>query len=361
MHLAEQNLTQTLDFKQLVVDIRTWSKALGFADLRITDTDVSAYVAAHKRCIDAELHGEMRYLENNQDLRYHPEKLVPGSQRILCVRMDYLPQRVATDAQLQRSDQAYIARYALGRDYHKFMRKRLTRLAQRIQTRVGPYRYRAFVDSAPVLERQLAEKSGLGWIGKNTLLLNKTAGSWFLLGEIYTDLPLPVDTPSQQHCGQCTACLDVCPTNAFIAPWVLDARKCIAYLTIEYKGSIPLELRPLMGNRVFGCDDCQIFCPWTKFAARTTASEFQPRHGLDSAGLVELFAWDEALFLANTAGSPIRRIGYECWLRNLAVGLGNAPTRDDIVAALRRRLDHPSALVREHVVWALQQHGVSVV
>jgi epoxyqueuosine reductase len=240
------------------------------------------------------------------------------------------------------------------------MRKKLTRLAQRLEEQIGPYGYRAFVDSAPILERQLAEKSGLGWIGKNTLLLNEAAGSWFLLGEIFTDLPLPVAkppaAPPEKRCGSCNACLDICPTGAFVKPWVLDARRCISYLTIEYKGSIPVELRPLMGNRVFGCDDCQIFCPWTKFTPRSRAAAFQPRHGFDSAGLVELFLWSEQEFLEKTAGSPIRRAGYECWQRNLAVALGNAPTSPPLINALKNRLPDASELVREHIEWALAQH-----
>jgi epoxyqueuosine reductase len=336
--------------------LKTWAAELGFDELRVTDTDVSDYVERHRSCIEQGLHGEMRYLERNQELRYHPQKLVSGTQRIICVRMNCLPP-VATRDRLQSKTRAYIARYALGRDYHKVMRKRLNMLARKLSAEIGAFGYRAFVDSAPVLERQLAEKSGLGWIGKNTLLLHEQAGSWFLLGEIFTDLPLPLDTPPpKQRCGSCTACLDICPTRAFIKPWVLDARRCISYLTIEFKGSIPLELRPLMGNRIFGCDDCQIFCPWTKFSDATTDPAFQPRHQLDDAGLIELFLWDEQEFLDKTAGSPLRRAGYECWLRNIAVALGNAPSSPAVIAALRQRSEHPSALVREHVEWALTCH-----
>lgn len=344
----------------LAGQLKTWAQALGFAELRITDTDVSAYVERHKRAIEAGLHGDMHYLERNQALRYDPRQLLPGTVRVICARMDYLPDAVETAGRLKTPEKAYIARYALGRDYHKVMRKQLTRLAQRLEEQIGPYGYRAFVDSAPVLERQLAEKSGLGWIGKNTLLLNEAAGSWFLLGEIFTDLPLPVDkppaAPPEKRCGSCKACLDICPTGAFVKPWVLDARRCISYLTIEYKGSIPVELRPLMGNRVFGCDDCQIFCPWTKFTPRSRAAAFQPRHGFDSAGLVELFLWSEQEFLEKTAGSPIRRAGYECWQRNLAVALGNAPTSPPLINALKNRLPDASELVREHIEWALAQH-----
>lgn len=348
------------DLEALSRQLKTWARELGFAELRVTDTDVSHYVARHKHVIEAGLHGEMRYLERNQALRYDPQQLLPGTRRVICARMDYLPDSVETAERLQTPERAYIARYALGRDYHKVMRKKLTQLAQRLEERVGSYGYRAFVDSAPVLERQLAEKSGLGWIGKNTLLLNKSAGSWFLLGEIFTDLPLPIDEPHselpEKRCGSCTACLDICPTKAFIKPWVLDARRCISYLTIEYKGSIPVEFRPLMGNRIFGCDDCQIFCPWTKFSTRSKADAFQPRHDLDDAGLVELFLWSEQEFLVKTAGSPIRRAGYECWQRNLAIALGNAPSSPTLINALKSRLPDSSELVKEHIEWALAQH-----
>lgn len=350
--------SSAVDLTQTVGKLRDWSKELGFGELRIADTNLSDYSAAHHRAIEDGLHGEMSYLEHNQDLRYQPEKLLPGTTRIVCTRMNYLPHEVETLARLQTPNRAYIARYALGRDYHKFMRKRLTQLAQRLEQHIAPFGYRAFVDSAPVLERQLAEKSGLGWIGKNTLLLNKHAGSWFLLGEIYTNLPLPLDQPSEgEHCGSCTQCLDVCPTKAFVKPWLLDARRCISYLTIEYKGSIPLELRPLIGNRIFGCDDCQIFCPWTKFTENSAESDFKPRHELDSALLADLFLWDEEEFLDKTRGSAIRRSGYECWLRNIAVALGNAPTSKKIIAALRSRLQHTSELVREHTRWALDKQN----
>lgn len=356
---SSRNFTDN-ELQALVRQLKAWARGLGFADICITDTDVSLYVERHKRAIEAGLHGEMQYLERNQDLRYDPRQLLPDTVRVICARMDYLPDSVETVERLKTPQQAYIARYALGRDYHKVMRKKLTQLAQRLEERIGPYGYRAFVDSAPVLERQLAEKSGLGWIGKNTLLLNETAGSWFLLGEIFTDLPLPIDeppsAPPEKRCGSCTACLDICPTKAFVKPWVLDARRCISYLTIEYKGSIPIELRPLMGNRVFGCDDCQIFCPWTKFSPRSKADAFQPRHGLDNADLVELFLWSEQEFLEKTAGSPIRRAGYECWQRNLAVALGNAPSNPTLINALKSRLPDASELVREHIEWALMRH-----
>lgn len=347
----------SINLEQIYRDLQRWSDHLGFDGLRVTDTNLSDYIASHRWAIEQGLHGEMSYLERNQNRRYQPEKLVPGTLRIICVRMNYLPQEVETVQRLQTPERAYIARYSLGRDYHKFMRKRLTQLAQRLETKIGPFGYRAFVDSAPVLERQLAEKSGLGWIGKNTLLLNEHAGSWFLLGEIFTDLPLPLEKNiARERCGSCTQCLDVCPTGAFVKPWLLDARRCISYITIEYKGSIPLELRPLIGNRIFGCDDCQIFCPWTKFSETSTESDFKPRHKLDSAKLTELFLWDENTFQDKTSGSAIRRCGYECWLRNIAVALGNAPTSKETIEALKIRLAHPSALVREHTEWAVKQH-----
>jgi epoxyqueuosine reductase len=275
--------------------------------------------------------------------------------RVISVRMDYLPAETQTIEILQNPQQAYLSRYALGRDYHKLIRRRLQQLAERIQQAVGEFGYRAFVDSAPVLERAFAEKAGLGWIGKNTMLINKRAGSWFFLGELFTDLPLELDAKAEFHCGTCTACLEVCPTQAFVGPQILDARRCISYLTIELRSSIPLELRPLIGNRVFGCDDCQLCCPWNKFSSATEERDFTPRHSLDRADLLTLFGWSEEEFLRNTEGSAIRRIGYECWLRNLAVALGNAPASAEVKAALHTRAAHPSALVREHVGWALQQ------
>jgi epoxyqueuosine reductase len=271
--------------------------------------------------------------------------------------MDYIPPGTpnAWDV-IHDSDKAYIARYALGRDYHKLMRNRLQKLAARIQERVGEFSYRAYVDSAPVLEKAIARNAGLGWIGKHTVLINKRAGSYFFLGELYTDLPLPLDEPASAHCGSCRRCIDICPTQAIVAPYRLDARKCISYLTIELKGSIPVELRAPMGNRVFGCDDCQLICPWNKFAQEATEPDFAPRHSLDGPKLVELFAWSEQEFLARTEGMAIRRTGYEGWLRNLAVGLGNAPTSEEIVAALDARANDPSPVVREHVAWAQEQH-----
>ena len=271
--------------------------------------------------------------------------------------MDYFPDSAADlESLLEESTKGVVSRYALGRDYHKLMRKRLQKLARRIEEHCGPFGYRVFVDSAPVLEKALAEKAGLGWIGKHSNLINKHAGSWFFLGEIYTDLPLPVDTPAANHCGACTRCIEICPTRAIVAPYRVDARRCISYLTIELRGSIPQELRPLMGNRIYGCDDCQLVCPWNRFAEPTEEADFAPRQGLDAPDLIALFQWDEEQFLRRTEGSAIRRIGFDCWLRNIAVALGNATTSAAVIAALQGRKDHESGLVREHVEWALAQH-----
>ena len=348
------------DYTHLAQQIRTWSRELGFQQCGIAACDTGRHAGWLQDWLDANYHGEMSYMERHAELRKHPDQLHEGTLRVISVRMDYLPGDTAMVHVLQDSSKAYVSRYALGRDYHRLIRQRLQKLAERIQAHIGSFGYRAFVDSAPVLERAFAENAGLGWIGKNTMLINKRAGSWFFLGELFTDLPLPVDAPADAHCGTCTACLDVCPTNAFVAAQVLDARRCISYLTIELRGSIPLELRPLIGNRVFGCDDCQLCCPWNKFAAPTAEEDFSPRHALDRATLVSLFAWSEAEFMANTAGSPIRRIGYECWLRNLAVGLGNADTTVEVINALHAKRSHDSPLVREHVQWALERHAANM-
>lgn len=345
-----------LDMAQLASDIKRWGKELGFQELAITDIDLGSYEPHLRNWIASDYHGQMHYMATNHELRSHPERLLPGTTRVICARLDYARQADNSLAPMARRNSAYIARYARGRDYHKLIRKRLQRLATRIENTVGEFGYRAFVDSAPVLERALAEKAGLGWIGKNTMLLNKQAGSWFFLGELFTDLPLPLDAPVEPHCGSCRACLDVCPTDAFVGANQLDARRCISYLTIELRGSIPVELRRAMGNRVFGCDDCNLICPWNKFTRVSAESDFAPRHDFDDAGLVTLFGWSEQQFLDNTAGSAIRRTGYEGWLRNLAVGLGNAQTSDEVLTALESRRNHSSALVREHVEWALTQH-----
>ena len=296
-------------------------------------------------------------MERHGTKRSRPGELVPGTVRVLSVRMDYLPEsQNAAQALLDHESQAYVSRYALGRDYHKVLRGRLRELARRIGERVGEFGYRVFVDSAPVLEKAIAEKAGLGWIGKHTNLIDRDSGSWFFLGELYTDLPLPPDEPEVSHCGTCTACIDVCPTRAIVAPYVLDARRCISYLTIESREPIPIEFRKAIGNRIYGCDDCQLYCPWNKFARQTSESDFAPRHGLDDARLVDLFAWDEATWLSRTEGSAIRRIGYEQWLRNIAVALGNARSTPELVAALKSRQHGSTAQLTEHIEWALAQH-----
>ncbi|NVK40949.1 MAG: tRNA epoxyqueuosine(34) reductase QueG [Oceanospirillaceae bacterium] len=349
--LSEQQL------ETLASQIKLWARELGFQQCGITGTDgVAAEAPRLREWLKRGHQGEMGYLENHFDKRLDPALLVPGTRRILSVRMDYLPPDIRTLGVLKQADKAYIARYTLGRDYHKTMRKRLTRLGQRIEEACAELGYRAFVDSAPVLERPLAREAGIGWQGKHTLILNREAGSWFLLGELFVDLPLPTDPPYREdHCGRCRACLDVCPTHAFPEPHVLDARRCISYLTIEYRGSIPLELRPLIGNRIFGCDDCQLICPWNRFARHSDEPDFQPRHGLDDIELVELFQWSEAEFLKRTEGSAIRRTGYEGWQRNLAVALGNSRGGERIERALEAKRADASELVREHIDWALER------
>lgn len=345
------------DLAQLAQSIKDWGRELGFQQVGITDVNLGEHEAHLQRWLDAGYQGEMDYMAAHGSKRSHPDELVPGTLRVVSLRMDYLPGDTRMTERLAQPEQAYVSRYALGRDYHKLVRKRLQQLAERIQAVIGPFGHRAFVDSAPVLEKAIAEKAGLGWIGKNTLVLNRKAGSWFFLGELFVDIPLPIDAPhASEHCGRCTACMDICPTAAFAGPYVLDARRCISYLTIELKGPIPEELRAPIGNRVFGCDDCQIVCPWNRFARPTEQADFQPRHGLDSGGLVELFLWTEEEFLSRTEGSPLRRAGYERWLRNLAVGLGNAPSTIPVLEALHARREHPSELVREHVAWALARH-----
>jgi len=342
--------------------IKQWGTELGFQRVGITDTQLADHERRLERWLQDGFHGDMGYMARHGRRRSRPAELVPGTLRVISARMDYLH----TSAQpaeelLQEPDKALISRYALGRDYHKVLRQRLQRLASRIEQEIGPFGYRVFVDSAPVLEKALAEKAGLGWIGKHSNLLDRRAGSWFFIGEIYTDLPLPADTPADNHCGDCTRCIGGCPTGAIVEPYRVDARRCISYLTIELKGPIPEELRPLMGNRIYGCDDCQLVCPWNRFAQFSQETDFAPRHELDTASLLQLFAWTEKEFLQRTEGSAIRRAGYPGWLRNIAVALGNAEPADAddhraIVAALLARSDDLSALVREHVEWALQRH-----
>ncbi len=341
------------DPAQLATDIRRWGRDLGFDAIAISGIDLGRHEAYLLDWLAAGLHGEMDYMARHGTRRSRPAELEPGTLRVISARMNYWPEAADPERVLNDPTRGYVSRYALGRDYHKVLRRRLQKLADRITEAVGPFGYRAFTDSAPVLEKALAEQAGLGWIGKHTNLIDRQSGSWFFLGELYTSLPLPVDAPAANHCGDCRRCIDACPTGAIVAPWRLDARLCISYLTIELKGSIPEPLRPLIGNRIYGCDDCQLVCPWNRFARTTPLPDFAPRHGLDAPPLAELFGWDEATFLARTEGSAIRRIGHERWLRNIAVALGNGPATAAARAALEARRDHPSALVREHVAWAL--------
>jgi epoxyqueuosine reductase len=342
-----------MDYPALAKRIKTWGTELGFQAVGIAEADLSA---AEPRLIDwlaQGWHGEMEYMARNAALRARPAELTPGTLRVISCRMDYLND--SSEEISSAGERAVVARYARGRDYHKVLRSRLQKLCDRIEGEIGAFGYRAFSDSAPVMEVELARQAGLGWRGKHTLLLDRT-GSWFFIGEIFCDLPLPSDSETQEHCGSCQKCIDICPTQAIRGPYRLDARRCISYLTIEHKSAIPEELRPLIGNRVYGCDDCQAVCPWNRFAQRSAEPDFQARNGLDRATLVELFGWSEQDFEERLQGSPIRRIGYERWLRNLAVGLGNAPSTPEVVTALQSRRNYPSALVREHVEWALRVH-----
>lgn len=360
MQTGSEAATPAIDFTAVAHRIKTWGAELGFAKVGITGVELAEDEAHLLTWLDAGRHGTMDYMQRHGTRRSRPAELQPGTLRVISARMNYLPEGASPDAAwrtLGDGERAYISRYALGRDYHKLVRNRLQKLAERIAAETGPFGYRAFTDSAPVLEKALARNAGLGWIGKHTLLLDRDAGSWFFLGELYTDLPLPIDAPATAHCGTCTRCIDVCPTQAITGPYQLDARRCIAYLTIESKDPIPEALRPLMGNRVFGCDDCQLVCPWNKFAQPTHEEDFAPRHGLDGAKLVELFAWSEDEFLKKTEGMPIRRAGYAGFSRNVAVALGNAPHSREVVAALQARVDDPSPLVGEHVKWALAQQA----
>jgi len=352
-----------IQLQSLAADIKRWGRELGFQQVGISDVQLTEDEQHLVKWLEQSFHGDMEYMQRHGTKRSRPAELIPGTLRVISVRMDYWPvtARNAHDA-LEDQTHGYVARYALGRDYHKVLRSKLAALGERINTEINQgelhqHQYRAFVDSGPILEKALARNAGLGWIGKHTNLINRDAGSWFFLGELLTNLPLPTDPAATNHCGTCTACIEVCPTRAIVAPYKLDARRCISYLTIELRTSIPEEFRTAIGNRIYGCDDCQLFCPWNKFATPTDESDFTPRHRLDSSSLIELFAWGEDDFLNRTQGSAIRRIGYECWLRNIAVALGNAPTSDAIIAALNNRVNHPSVLVREHVDWALRKHS----
>lgn len=407
--------------RPLISLIEEWSKELGFQQVGISDGNLQAYESHLQQWLARGYHGEMAYMARYGNKRSRPSELVPGTHSVIVVRMNYLPPSADMGKQLQQRDKAYVSRYALGRDYHKLIRRRLQQLAEKIAGVVPDFSYRPFTDSAPVMEKPLAEQAGLGWIGKNTNLLSRDAGSWFFLGTLFTNLNVDdfykpykdsqehleenelqdrnhrenggvsrkddirgkterkggvykqvnndlerafnkVDhlyrkPQNKSHCGSCTACLDICPTQAFIGPYQLDASRCISYLTIELRGSIPEALRPLIGNRIYGCDDCQIVCPWNRFAKITAEKDFHPRHGLDQSDLITLFAWSETEFLEKTRGSAIRRIGHECWLRNIAVALGNSPTSPTVIDALLTRTNHTSEMVREHVQWALQKQG----
>jgi epoxyqueuosine reductase len=344
------------DFNQLARQIRAWGLELGFQQTGISDTNLNQAETYLQQWLAAGRQGEMQYMSAHGLKRSRPAELQPETRSIISVRMDYLP-AAPTESQALLADPAaaFVSRYALGRDYHKLLRNRLQKLADRIGEQVGAFGYRAFVDSAPVLEKAIAEKAGLGWIGKHSNLINRRAGSWFFLGELYTNLPLPADLPASQHCGDCRACLDVCPTQAIVAPYQVDARRCISYLTIELHGPIPEALRPLLGNRIYGCDDCQLICPWNRFAKLSAEADFRPRHHLDNSTLISLFQWDEAEFLQKTEGSAIRRIGHQRWLRNIAVALGNGRYSEAAKTALQSGLQHEAELVREHADWALRQ------
>ena len=350
-------INTALTDNELLDEMRSWAQSFGFQQLGVSDIDLSKSESELAAWIKAGFHGEMNYMHRHGTKRTRPEELVADTVRIITVRMDYFPEPATESWSVLENDElGFISRYALGRDYHKLMRKRLLHLSNKIKEEIGEMGFRVFCDSAPVMEKALAEKSGIGWRGKHSNILNREHGSYFFLGEIYTDMPLPVSEPVAEHCGSCVACIDICPTQAIVEPYTVDARRCISYLTIELYGSIPVEFRSMIGNRIYGCDDCQLVCPWNKFAQATVESDFLPRHGLDEPQLLDLFAWTEQEFLTKLEGSPIRRIGYERWLRNIAVALGNASSSPEIIATLNAQLSNPSDIVKEHVQWALEQH-----
>lgn len=352
-----EEINTTLAMSELHNKMQGWAKSFGFQQLGVSDINLAESEEKLLRWLEAGFNGSMGYMSRHGTKRTRPAELVPGTVRVITLRMDYWPEAAAEPWSVLTDDKlGFISRYALGRDYHKLMRKRLQQLSNKIEQELGDMNYRVFSDSAPVMEKALAEKSGIGWVGKHSNILNREHGSYFFLGEIYTDLPLPLTAATTEHCGSCTSCIDICPTQAIVAPYIVDARRCISYFTIESRDAIPIEFRSMMGNRIYGCDDCQLVCPWNKFAQATVEPDYSPRHGLDAPQLVDLFAWTEQDFLSKLEGSPIRRIGYECWLRNIAVALGNAVSSPDIVASLTSRLDYPSPLVKEHVLWALGQH-----
>ncbi|MGL5385999.1 MAG: tRNA epoxyqueuosine(34) reductase QueG [Enterobacterales bacterium] len=347
-------MTHPLDLNQLAQHIKQWGQSLGFQQVGICDTDLSAEEPRLQAWLDKQYHGEMEWMARHGMMRARPHELLPGTLRVISVRMNYLPAKAAFASTLQNPELGYVSRYALGRDYHKLLRQRLKKLGDQIQAYCGELNFRPFVDSAPIMERALASKAGIGWVGKHSLILNREAGSWFFLGELLIDLPLPVDKPQAEQCGRCVACITTCPTGAIVAPYTVDARRCISYLTIELEGAIPEEFRPLMGNRIYGCDDCQLICPWNRFSQLTDEDDFSPRAALHAPHLIELFGWNEEKFLRITEGSAIRRIGHLRWLRNIAVALGNAPYLDQIVLSLQTRQGQ-DPMLDEHINWALAQ------
>lgn len=354
----------TINYLELSEKIKFWGKELGFSDVGISDIDLSDHEPALLKWLENNYHGNMEYMAKHGISRARPADIQPGAIRSISARLDYLPTSAKFSQILKKSDHAYVSRYALGRDYHKLMRKRLKQLGDKIAAHCENFNFRPFVDSAPILERPLAEKAGLGWIGKHSLLLNKSAGSWFFLGELLVDIPLPIDTQPENECGTCVACIKICPTQAIVEPYVVDARRCISYLTIELREAIPEEFRPLMGNRIYGCDDCQLICPWNKYAKLGAEADFQARENLDDIKLLDLFSWNEETFLKNTEGSPIRRIGFDCWQRNLAIALGNAEYNNeysnDIKHALLAQLPKVSPMVAEHIEWALKEQDKKI-
>ncbi len=348
----------TIDYQLLASKIKHWGSALGFSQVGICEVDLTNHEQYLNEWLRNQYHGDMTYMSRHGTKRSHPAELVPGTLRVISVRLDYLPEHAGFARTLESQNQAYISRYALGRDYHKLMRKRLQQLGKQIAEYCADINYRPFVDSAPVLERPLAAKAGLGWVGKHSLLISSQAGSWFFLGELFVDIPLPLSTADnieKSQCKECVACMNICPTRAIVEPYVVDARRCISYLTIESKAAIPVEFRPLIGNRIYGCDDCQLVCPWNKYARLTLEDNFQPRNNLDQISLLELFNWSDKEFLSRFEGSAIRRIGFERWQRNIAVALGNAPSNDEIIALLDKKLSTASEMVTEHINWAIDQ------
>ena len=348
-------MSSSINYQELAEKIKSWGQEFGFNDVGISDVDLSEQEPKLLDWLAKNYHGDMDYMARHGVSRARPADIHPGTIRVISVRMDYLPTSAKFAKILKQPKHAYISRYALGRDYHKLVRKRLKQFGDKIKQHCEQFDFRPFVDSAPILERSLAEKAGLGWMGKHTLVINQHAGSWFFLGELLVNIPLPVDEKPAEQCGSCVACLKICPTQAIVAPYEVDARRCISYLTIELRDAIPEEFRPLIGNRIYGCDDCQLICPWNKFAKLSAEADFQARQSLDEIELLTLFSWDEKSFLQKTEGSPIRRIGFDCWQRNIAVALGNTPYCQDIIDALKQQLPKASDMVAEHIQWALDQ------